>query len=60
MNIRRVMLGAAIGCAVFLAACGDDPMGDPTPSLLERAAGNGQTGAPGLVLPVSYAVRVLD
>jgi hypothetical protein len=60
MNTPRVMLGAALGCAVILAACGDDPMGETPPARLARVRGNGQTGAPSQTLPVSYAVRVMD
>ena len=60
MNTPRVMLGAVLCCAVILAACGDDPMEVPPPSRLARTRGNGQTGAPGQTLPVSYAVRVMD
>ena len=60
MNTPRAILGAALCCVVILAACGDDPMEQTPPSRLARAQGNGQTGAPGQALPLSYAVRVMD
>jgi hypothetical protein len=60
-SFSRRRLALAAFCA--LAACGDGGGGtepDPVPTSLQKAAGDGQTGAVGAVLADSLAVRVLN